>query len=66
MIGMKSLRPGDKSEGNKERLTYEDVLDVMQGLWDVLYLGRNGYNTVLQVKNGTVVVANGKIIVGNV
>ncbi|KAL9028648.1 MAG: hypothetical protein Q9180_007133 [Flavoplaca navasiana] len=63
MIGMKSIRPGSK---DGERLTYQGVLDVMQGLWDVLYLGRNGYNTVYQVKNGSVVVANGKIVVGNV
>ena len=63
MIGMKSIRPGSK---NGERLTYQGVLDVMQGLWDVLYLGRNGYNTIYQVKNGSVVVGNGKIVVGNV
>ncbi|KAL8850403.1 MAG: hypothetical protein Q9221_004635 [Calogaya cf. arnoldii] len=63
MIGMMSVRRGSDTG---ERLTYRDVLDVMQGLWDVLYLGRNGYNTVFQVKNGTVVVGNGKIIVGNV
>lgn len=63
MIGMKSVHVG----GNDgERLTYRDVLDVMQGLWDVLYLGRNGYNTVYQIKNGSVVVGHGKIIVGNV
>ena len=63
MIGMKSVHVG----GNDgEGLTYQDVLDVMQGLWDVLYLGRNGYNTVYQIKNGSVVVGHGKIIVGNV
>ncbi|KAL8893236.1 MAG: hypothetical protein Q9192_005468, partial [Flavoplaca navasiana] len=62
MIGMKSIHPGSKGG---ERLTYLGVLDVMQGLWDVLYLGRNGYNTIYQVKNGSVVVGNGKIVVGN-
>ncbi|KAL9040009.1 MAG: hypothetical protein Q9180_002185, partial [Flavoplaca navasiana] len=62
MIGMKSIHPGSK---DGERLTYKGVLDVMQGLWDVLYLGRNGYNTIYQVKNGSLVVANGKIVVGN-
>ncbi|KAI4107311.1 MAG: hypothetical protein LQ339_002709 [Xanthoria mediterranea] len=63
MIGMKSVHVGG-TDG--QRLTYRDVLDVMQGLWDVLYLGRNGYNTVYQIKNGSVVVGHGKIIVGNV
>ncbi|KAI4281398.1 MAG: hypothetical protein L6R38_003732 [Xanthoria sp. 2 TBL-2021] len=63
MIGMKSVHPGGN---DRERLTYKDVLDVMQGLWDVLYLGRNGYNTIYQINNGTVLVGHGKIIVGNV
>ena len=63
MIGMRSIHPG---ANDGERLTYKAVLDVMQGLWDVVYLGRNGYNTIYEVKNGSVVVGNGKIVVGNV
>ncbi|KAL8775951.1 MAG: hypothetical protein Q9213_008429 [Squamulea squamosa] len=37
-IGMRSIKVGGK---NGERLTYLGVLDAMQGLWDVLYLGKN-------------------------
>ena len=63
MIGMKSIHVGAT---NGERLTYQGVLDVMQGLWDVLYLGRNDYSAIYQIKNGTLEVGNGKIEVGNV
>ncbi|KAL8991678.1 MAG: hypothetical protein Q9169_007752, partial [Polycauliona sp. 2 TL-2023] len=63
MIGMSSIHPG---ADDGLRLTYKGVLDVMQGLWDVMYLGRHEYNAIYEIKNRTVVVGHGKIIVGNV
>ncbi|KAI4166563.1 MAG: hypothetical protein LQ343_007944 [Gyalolechia ehrenbergii] len=62
-IGLQSLKVGGPG---KERLTYNGVLDVLGGLWDVLYLGRREWGTFLEVRNGTVVVGRGKVVVGNV
>ncbi|KAL8911778.1 MAG: hypothetical protein Q9171_003111 [Xanthocarpia ochracea] len=63
MIGMKSVHIGG-SDG--KRLTYRGVLDVLEALWQVLYIGRRCYEAVYQVNNGTVQVGTGKVVVGNV
>ncbi|KAL8991089.1 MAG: hypothetical protein Q9169_007951, partial [Polycauliona sp. 2 TL-2023] len=55
MIGMSSIHPGAH---DGLRLTYKGVLDVMQGLWDVMYLGRHEYNAIYEIRNGSVVVGH--------
>ncbi|KAL8953849.1 MAG: hypothetical protein Q9222_000295 [Ikaeria aurantiellina] len=55
MIGMKSVHVGGE---DGDRLTYRTVLDTFQGLWDVLYLGRNEYTGIYQIKNGSVEVGH--------
>ncbi|KAL9597449.1 MAG: hypothetical protein Q9219_005141 [cf. Caloplaca sp. 3 TL-2023] len=63
MIGMQSKVVGGPG---KERLTYRGALDVFQGLWEVLYMGRRERMCFFEVWNGTVVVGTGKVVVGNV
>ncbi|KAI4271520.1 MAG: hypothetical protein L6R38_006852 [Xanthoria sp. 2 TBL-2021] len=63
MIGMKSIHVGGDDGA---RLTYKGVLDTLQALWDVLYFKHRTYEAAFQVENGTHLVANGKVAVGNV
>lgn len=60
-IGLKSLKPGGPGQ---ERLTFRGVLEVLGGLWEVMYLGRREWGAFLEVRNGTVVVGRGKVVVG--
>lgn len=47
-------------------MTYQGVLDVLQGLWDILFMGRREYTSVFEVLNGTMAVGWGTVLVGNV
>ncbi|KAL8806207.1 MAG: hypothetical protein Q9182_001482 [Xanthomendoza sp. 2 TL-2023] len=63
MIGMKSVNVGGK---DRARLTYLGVNDVLQALWDVLYLDRRNFEAKFAIYNGTLLVGNGHMKVGNV
>ncbi|KAL8724011.1 MAG: hypothetical protein Q9181_007030 [Wetmoreana brouardii] len=63
MIGMQSAK---KSRTGEDRLTYQCVYDVFQGLYDSLYFKRKSYTGIYQIQNGTKTVGTGKVMVGNV
>ncbi|KAL9586627.1 MAG: hypothetical protein Q9212_000762 [Teloschistes hypoglaucus] len=63
MIGMKSAK---KYTMGDERLKYGRVLHALQGLWEVLYLGRKCYAGIFQIEDAGEVVGTGKVLVGNV
>lgn len=62
-IRIESVKVG--GPGN-QRMTYQGVLDVLQGLWDILFIGRRDYESVFEVKNGSTMVGWGTVLVGNV
>ncbi|KAI4192278.1 MAG: hypothetical protein LQ346_004379 [Caloplaca aetnensis] len=63
-IRIESVKPGEP--GSTRRMTYQGVLDVLGALWEVLYLERMEFESVFEVKNGSVVVGWGTVLVGNV
>ncbi|KAL8687380.1 MAG: hypothetical protein Q9224_005170 [Gallowayella concinna] len=67
MIGMKSVHVGGAGDdGSVARLTYRGVHDVLQALWDVMYFQRRSYEAKFAISNGSVLVGNGNMKVGNV
>ncbi|KAL9008720.1 MAG: hypothetical protein Q9173_006184 [Seirophora scorigena] len=50
----------------RERMTYGGVLDVLRGLWEVLFMGKREFESVFEVRNGSEVVGFGTVLVGNV
>lgn len=61
LIGFQSLKVGGPGE---ERFTFLGVLEVLGGLWEVMYMGRREWEALLEVRNGSLVVGRGKVVVG--
>ncbi|KAI4115489.1 MAG: hypothetical protein LQ345_003918 [Seirophora villosa] len=62
-VRIESLKPGGPGT---ERMTYGGVLDVLRGLWEVLFMGKREFESVFEVRNGSAVVGFGTVLVGNV
>ncbi|KAL8740970.1 MAG: hypothetical protein Q9184_008439 [Pyrenodesmia sp. 2 TL-2023] len=62
-IRIESVKPGGPGD---RRMTYQGVLDVLGALWEVLFLEKIEFESVFEVKNETVVVGWGSVLVGNV
>ncbi|KAI4265012.1 MAG: hypothetical protein L6R35_007230, partial [Caloplaca aegaea] len=62
-IRIESIKPGGPGP---QRMTYVGVLDVLRGLWDVLFMDKREFESVFEVKNGSKVVGFGTVLVGNV